>query len=288
MSGDGLLGPAQIRSLAAELELVPSKRHGQNFVIDPNTVRRIVRLAELSPADVALEVGPGLGSLTLGLLGVCAAVTVIEIEPSLAQRLQCTVSEQLPAAVGRLTVVAGDALREPIPLPGPEATALVANLPYNVSVPVLLRLLADLPSIRHGLVMVQSEVADRLVATEGSRVYGVPSVKMQWFGSVSRAGSVGPKVFWPEPRVDSGLVRFVRHDPPTSNVGRVEVFACIDAAFSQRRKALRSALADWAGGRPHADAILAQADVDPGLRGEALTLAAFVRIADARAALQPT
>lgn len=288
MSGDCLLGPAQIRSLAAELDLVPSKRHGQNFVIDPNTVRRIVRLAELSPGDGTLEVGPGLGSLTLGLLGACASVTAIEIEPSLAARLPRTVAEQLPAAVGRLTVVADDALRVPMPLPGPEPTALVANLPYNVSVPVLLRLLADVPSIGHGLVMVQSEVADRLVAREGSRVYGVPSVKMQWFGEVSRAGSVGPKVFWPEPRVESGLVRFVRHDPPASEVGRAEVFACIDAAFSQRRKALRSALADWAGGRMQSDAILAHAAVDPGLRGEALTLAAFVRIADSRAALQPT
>lgn len=281
-----LLGPAQIRALAAELDLRPSKRHGQNFVIDPNTVRKIVRLAELTDADAVVEVGPGLGSLTLGLLEQCQSVTAIEIEPLLADRLGATVAEHQPNNVERLTIITGDAMTVPVPLAGPEPSALVANLPYNVSVPVLLRMLADLSSISHGLVMVQAEVAQRLTAGPGSRIYGVPSVKMQWFGTATRAGSVGPKVFWPEPRVDSGLVRFVRGQAPETASTRQDVFACIDAAFSQRRKTLRSALATWAGGSGNVDQILRQAGVDSSQRGETLKLSDFVAICDARAVLR--
>lgn len=281
MSEDGLLGPAEIRELAAKLDLRPSKKHGQNFVIDPNTVRKIVRLAELSPDDVALEVGPGLGSLTLGLLNAVSHVTAIEIEPLLAQQLPETVAERLPAAADRLLVVEADALRVS-DVPGPAPTALVANLPYNVAVPVLLSLLGSIESLSSGLVMVQAEVADRLVAAPGSRIYGVPSVKMQWFGTASKAGSVGPKVFWPEPRVDSGLVRFVKGEPPVCESSREEVFSVVDAAFSQRRKALRSALAAWAGGTARADEYLQAAGIRALDRGEVLRIEDYSRIADAR------
>lgn len=287
-SDGGLLGSAQVRALAAELGLRPSKKRGQNFVIDPNTVRKIVRLAELTPDDVALEVGPGLGSLTLGLLSACSHVTAIEIEPLLAGRLAQTVAERLPAAVDRLTVVAADALAPPLPLPGPPPTALVANLPYNVAVPVLLTLLGELESLAGGLVMVQLEVAERLVAGPGSRVYGVPSVKLAWYGQARKVGVVGPNVFWPAPRVDSGLVRFTRHAPPPCRASRDDVFSCVDAAFSQRRKALRSALETWAGGVEPADEILKRAGVRPLARGEVLGIEDFVRLADARLALQLT
>lgn len=288
VSNGGLLGPVEVRALAAELGLRPSKKHGQNFVIDPNTVRKIVRLAELTPDDVALEVGPGLGSLTLGLLSACSHVTAMEIEPLLAGRLVQTVTERLPAAADRLTVVQADALRPPLPLPGPTPTTLVANLPYNVAVPVLLTLLGALESLDSGLVMVQLEVAERLVAAPGSRVYGVPSVKMAWYGHARKVGVVGPKVFWPQPRVDSGLVRFSRHTPPPCQVPREAVFSCVDAAFSQRRKALRSALETWAGGVEQADEILKLAGVRPLARGEVLGIEDFVRLADARSALQLT
>ena len=288
MSQDQLLGPAEVRLLAASLDLRPSKRYGQNFVIDPNTVRKIVKLAALELDDVALEVGPGLGSLTLGLLQACTHVTAIEIEPALARQLPKTVHQRLPSAADRLQVIEGDALRVALPLPGSPPSALVANLPYNVAVPVLLHLVAEIPSIGSGLVMVQSEVAQRLAATPRSKVYGIPSVKMQWFGSVSRVGSVGPKVFWPEPRVDSGLVRFERRRPPVCDSSRAEVFACIDAAFSQRRKALRSALAGWAGGNQRAEQILVAAGISPLDRGESLTIGDFSRISDMRSTLAPT
>ena len=288
MSGDGLLGPSEIRALAAALNLRPSKRRGQNFVFDPNTVRKIVRLAQLEPGDVALEVGPGLGSLTLGLLPACSHVTAVEIEPALAAQLTATVADRLPGSADRLTVVEADAMHVADSLPGPSPTALVANLPYNVAVPVLLTLLGAIPTIRKGLVMVQAEVAQRLAAEPGSRIYGLPSVKMQWYGTAHRVGSVGRRVFWPEPRVDSGLVRFERHTPPDSESTREEVFAVIDAAFSQRRKALRSALTDWAGGTQEADDILHRAGIAPLVRGEVLVVEDFSRIADARAALRRT
>lgn len=283
-----LLGPAEIRRLAADLDLTPTKRHGQNFVLDPNTVRRIVRLAELAPDDVVVEVGPGLGSLTLGLLDVAREVIAVEIDTRLATQLPLTVAHR-SAAGGNLRVLAADALtvsQEDLGKPTP--TAFVANLPYNVAVPIVLHLLAELPAVNKGLVMVQLEVAARLAAEPGSRIYGVPSVKMQWFGSVSSVGTVGPKVFWPEPRVDSGLVRFVRGEPPVCSSSREEVFAAIDAGFSQRRKKLRSALSTWAGGLPQADTILRNADINPDARGEDLTLVEFAAISDARSALVAT
>lgn len=275
-----LLGPAEVRALARDLGLRPTKTLGQNFVIDANTVRRIVRASEVGPHDVVVEVGPGLGSLTLALLESGARVVAVEVDPLLAARLPRTVAERAPADVAeRLTVVAADALAISA-LPA-EPTALVANLPYNVSVPVLLHLMAAFPTIARALVMVQLEVADRLAAEPGSRVYGVPSVKARWFGDVRRVGLVGRTVFWPAPNVDSGLVEVVRTSPPRDDVTREAVFAVVDAAFSQRRKMLRSALASWAGGSDRAVEILTEAGVAPTARGEALTVADFASIAAA-------
>jgi 16S rRNA (adenine1518-N6/adenine1519-N6)-dimethyltransferase len=278
---DGLLGPAEVRDLAARLDVRPRKALGQNFLHDANTVRRIVRTAALAEGDVVLEVGPGLGSLTLGLLPAAAAVLAVEIDAVLAAALPSTVDSRSPGYAGRLTVLAADALALP-DLPDPQPTALVANLPYNVAVPVVLRLLARLPSLRHGLVMVQAEVADRLTAAPGSKVYGVPSVKLAWYAAARRAGPVPRAVFWPVPNVDSGLVAFTRREPP-SGADRAEVFAVVDAAFAQRRKTLRAALAGWAGSPARAEEILRAAGVDPGARGEALGVAAFARIASAAA-----
>ena len=281
MTSSQLLGPAEVRALAAELRIRPTKQLGQNFVIDPNTVRRIVRTAELRDDDVVLEVGPGLGSLTLALLPFCASLVAVEIDPALAGRLPRTVNERAPDLAHRFSVVNADALRV-IELDGVAPTALVANLPYNVAVPVLLHLLEAFPSIRRTLVMVQSEVADRLAAPPGSRTYGVPSVKAQWYASVTRAGAVGRAVFWPAPNVDSGLVALDRREPPGTSATREDVFAVVDAAFAQRRKGLRAALANWAGSAPAAEDTLRAAGVDPLTRGEALTVADFARIAEAR------
>jgi 16S rRNA (adenine1518-N6/adenine1519-N6)-dimethyltransferase len=272
-----LLGPADVRRLATDLGLRPTKALGQNFVVDANTVRRIVRTANVGSADVVLEVGPGLGSLTLGLLPEVARVVALEVDPTLAGALPATVAQFAPTVVERLDVVHADALRV-TDLPGPDTTALVANLPYNVAVPVLLRLLETAPTLRHGLVMVQKEVADRLAAPAGSRVYGVPSVKVAWYATVRPAGTVSRTVFWPVPNVDSGLVGFVRREPPR-DVERKHVFAVIDAAFAQRRKTLRAALSRWAGSPAAAEATLRAAGVDPGARGEQLDVDDFARIA---------
>jgi len=286
-----LLGPAEIRELGARLRVAPAKSLGQNFVHDPNTVRRIVRLAGLDPDEPVLEVGPGLGSLTLGLLDAGARVLAVEIDPVLAGALGATVAAHTtPARAAALRVVHADALTVPAATLGRPA-ALVANLPYNVAVPVLLRLLADLPSLRHGLVMVQREVADRLVAGPGSRTYGVPSVKLAWYAAARLAGRVPPSVFWPVPNVDSGLVAFERRDPPVvPDAGvpadRVATFAVIDAAFAQRRKTLRGALAGWAGSATVAAEVLRAAGVDPGTRGEALPVQRFAAIAAAGAAVR--
>jgi 16S rRNA (adenine1518-N6/adenine1519-N6)-dimethyltransferase len=271
-----LLGPAEIRSLAAQLNLRPRKTLGQNFLHDANTIRRIVRTAELQADDVVLEVGPGLGSLTLGLLAAGHTVTAVEIDPVLAAALPGTVAVHLADAP--LTVVTADALRIHT-LPGAAPTALVANLPYNVAVPVVLHLLGALPSLRTGLVLVQAEVADRLAAPPGSKVYGVPSVKTAWYATASRAGAVSRSVFWPVPNVDSGLVRLVRHEPPAVDVDRPAVFSVIDAAFAQRRKMLRPALANWAGSAANAEDILRTAGIDPTARGETLTITQFAQIA---------
>ncbi len=272
--------------MAASLGLRPTKTLGQNFVIDPNTVRRIVRVADVHADDVVVEVGPGLGSLTLALLPEAARVVAVEVDPSLAGILPATVAEHAPALADRLDVVRADALKV-ADLPGPPPTALVANLPYNVAVPVLLHMLENFPSLRRVLVMVQKEVADRLAAEPGSRVYGVPSVKAAWYAKVSHAGSIGRSVFWPMPNVDSGLVLLERHAEPwnTSTAGapRRAVFAVIDAAFAQRRKTLRAALKGWAGSSSAAEEALRLAGVDPSSRGEQLRIEDFARIAAAKA-----
>ena len=283
-AGPRLLGPAEVRQLAHRLDLRPTKQRGQNFVIDANTVRRIVRESGITGDDVVLEVGPGLGSLTLALLGVARRVIAIEIDESLASLLPETVADYAPDHADRFEVVHGDALRV-TDLPGAPPTALVANLPYNVSVPVLLHLLHLLPSLERGLVMVQAEVADRLAAGPGSKVYGIPSVKAAWYADVRRAGTVGRNVFWPAPNVDSGLVAWTRRDPPVTTATREQVFAVVDAAFAQRRKGLRGALRDLAGSTERASAALEAAGVAPLARGESLGVAEFVRIAESLAAL---
>jgi 16S rRNA (adenine1518-N6/adenine1519-N6)-dimethyltransferase len=278
-AGPRLLGPAEVRLLAERLGLRPTKQRGQNFVIDANTVRRIVRASGVTAEDVVLEVGPGLGSLTLALLDTVSRVVAVEVDPVLAGALPGTVATYAPGRADRLEVVEADAMRVR-DLPGPPATALVANLPYNVSVPVLLHLMSTVPSLRHGLVMVQAEVADRLAAPPGSRTYGVPSVKAAWFGDVRRVGSVPRTVFWPAPNVDSGLVAWTRREPPAGSATREEVFRVIDAAFAQRRKTLRSTLKQLAGSAEAAEAALAVAGVDPMSRGEALSVEDFARIAE--------
>ncbi|SDN32640.1 dimethyladenosine transferase [Geodermatophilus siccatus] len=235
-----------------------------------------MRTAELTPEDVVLEVGPGLGSLTLGLLPVVAHVTAVEIDPRLAALLPRTVAERAPEPADRLTVVEADALRIR-EVPGPAPTALVANLPYNVAVPVLLHLLELLPTLRRALVLVQAEVAERLAAAPGAPAYGVPSVKAAWYGDVRRAGNVGRRVFWPEPNVDSGLVALDRRPPPPGD--RAATFAVVDAAFATRRKGLRAALARWAGSPAVAEARLRAAGIDPTARGEQLSVEDFARLA---------
>jgi 16S rRNA (adenine1518-N6/adenine1519-N6)-dimethyltransferase len=278
-AGPILLGPADVRALASRLGVRPTKQRGQNFVIDANTVRRIVREALLHRDDVVVEVGPGLGSLTLALLAEVARVVAIEIDPVLASALPETLTTYAPDLAGHCEVLAADALRIDA-VPGPPPTALVANLPYNVSVPVLLHLLALLPSLEKGLVMVQAEVADRLAAAPGSKVYGVPSVKTAWYVDVRRAGAIGRTVFWPAPNVDSGLVAWVRRKPPVTTASREQVFRVVDAAFGQRRKALRGALRTLAGSGEAATTALTAAGIDPLARGESLTVEEFARIAE--------
>jgi len=276
--GQGLLGASDVRALAAELGIRPTKKLGQNFVIDPNTVERIVRSARVGASDVVLEVGPGLGSLTLALLPNVERVIAVEIEPALAERLPRTALERVPEFADRLTVVQADALRIET-LPG-APTALVANLPYNVAVPVVLHLLATFPSLSSVLVMVQKEVAERLAAGPGSRTYGVPSVKARWYCDVEAAGNIGTSVFWPAPHVESGLVRMTRREPPNCVSDRESVFMVVNAAFAQRRKTLRAALAAFAGGPGKAESALVGAGIDPSLRGEQLSVEDFARLAD--------
>lgn len=274
-----LLGAAEVREIACQLEVRPTKQRGQNFVIDPNTVRRIVRESEIDPDDVVVEIGPGLGSLTLALLDVARQVTAVEIDPVLARALPATISRFAPNQAANFTIIEADGLRLNS-LPGESPTALVANLPYNVSVPMLLHFFALLPSLRHGLVMVQAEVADRLAAPPGSRTYGVPSVKAAWYSKVRRAGAIGRNVFWPSPNVDSGLVAWTHRPPPPTTASREQVFDVIDAAFAQRRKALRSALSLLFGSPIDAEQALRRAGIDPLARGEQLDVAAFARIAE--------
>lgn len=276
-----LLGAGEIRELAARHGIRPTKQWGQNFVVDGNTVRRIVRVAGVGPGDTVVEIGPGLGSLTLALLPTVDRVVAIEVDPALAGALPETVARHAPALVDRLEVVQADALTVH-DLPGPPPTALVANLPYNISVPVVLRFLEHHPTLRTILVMVQLEVAERLAAGPGSKTYGVPSVKAAWYADVRLAGRVSRSVFWPVPNVDSGLVALTRREPPVTGATREEVFACVDAAFAQRRKTLRAALASWAGSPALAEAALVAAGVDPRTRGEMLDVTAFAAIASAR------
>ncbi|MBM7798083.1 16S rRNA (adenine1518-N6/adenine1519-N6)-dimethyltransferase [Microlunatus panaciterrae] len=268
-----------MRELAGRLALRPTKQRGQNFVTDANTVRRIVAVSGVGPDDVVLEVGPGLGSLTLGLLDVVERVVAVEIDPLLADALPATVASRRPDRAAALTVITGDAMRiEDLPRPWP--TAVVANLPYNVSVPVLLHLLATFDSWQHGLVMVQAEVADRLAASPGSKIYGIPSVKMAWYAETTRVGTVPPSVFWPVPNVESGLVAIRRRPIPETTASREQVFRVIDAAFAQRRKMLRSALSGLVGSSAAASAVLQAAGVDPQARGEVLEVTDFARIAE--------
>ncbi|MDF3043968.1 MAG: rRNA ((1518)-N(6)/adenine(1519)-N(6))-dimethyltransferase [Ornithinibacter sp.] len=280
-SDASLLGAAEVRELAARHGIRPTKTWGQNFVVDGNTVRRIVRVAGVGAGDTVVEVGPGLGSLTLALLPVVERVVAIEVDPTLARALPGTVAAHARSLADRLEVVQADALAVSS-LPGPAPTALVANLPYNVSVPVVLRFLEHFPTLRTLLVMVQMEVAERLAAPPGSRTYGVPSVKAAWYADVRLAGSVSRSVFWPVPNVDSGLVALRRRPPPRTTASREQVFACVDAAFAQRRKTLRAALATWAGSPARAETALLAAGIDPRTRGEQLDVAAFAAVAAAR------
>ncbi|MFG2293735.1 16S rRNA (adenine(1518)-N(6)/adenine(1519)-N(6))-dimethyltransferase RsmA [Streptomyces sp. NPDC048603] len=283
---DALLGPADIRELAAVLGVRPTKQKGQNFVIDANTVRRIVRTAEVRPDDVVVEVGPGLGSLTLALLEAADHVTAVEIDDILAAALPATIEARMPAKKDRFALVHSDAMHVQ-ELPGPAPTALVANLPYNVAVPVLLHMLDRFPTIERTLVMVQAEVADRLAARPGNKVYGVPSVKANWYAEVKRAGAIGRNVFWPAPNVDSGLVSLVRRTEPVKTTAtKSEVFAVIDAAFAQRRKTLRAALAGWAGSAVAAETALTGAGISPQARGESLTVEEFAAIAEHKPAAE--
>ena len=274
-----LLGAAEIRALAAELDVRPTKQWGQNFVIDANTVRKIVKAAGVTSDDVVVEIGPGLGSLTLALLESARQVIAVEIDPKLAARLPQTVRDHAPEHADKLTVIHADAMTlTSLPM---APTALVANLPYNVSVPVLLHFFETFSSITRTLVMVQLEVADRLAAQPGSKVYGVPSLKARWFGDVKKAGNIGRNVFWPAPNVDSGLVAFTRGTPPRTDVSQREVFNVIDAAFAQRRKTLRSALSGWAGSSARAEELLRAAGIDPRARGEQCDIRDFANLAAA-------
>ena len=272
-----LLGATEIRALAASLNATPTKKLGQNFVIDPNTVRRIVTQAHVGLADIVVEIGPGLGSLTLALLPNVAKVLAVEIDPVLADALPATIALHAPNLKDNLAVINADAMRI-TQLPA-NPTHLVANLPYNVSVPVVLHFLETFPSLKEILVMVQAEVADRMAAGPGSKIYGVPSVKMAWYGEVTKAGSVGRNVFWPAPNVDSGLVRLVRKGHAFDPELRDLTFTIVDAAFGQRRKTLRTALGSALGAPQNVESILRDAGIDPGLRGEQLSLQDFVAIA---------
>jgi 16S rRNA (adenine1518-N6/adenine1519-N6)-dimethyltransferase len=270
-----LLTPTEIRELASKLDLKPTKKLGQNFVTDQNTVKKIVRTSKVNKDSIVLEVGPGLGSLTLALLATGAKVFAVEIDQRLAELLPITAKAK-GFSGDQLEVINKDAL-EITNNEVQNPNVLVANLPYNVSVPVIIHILETFPSIENYLVMVQSEVADRLAASPGSRTYGSPSVKLQWYGEVSKAGSVSRSVFWPVPNVDSDLVQITRKKDVDQSI-RKELFAVVDAAFSQRRKMLRSALSSMCAGSEKASEILESAQIDPQLRGEALNVDDYVRL----------
>ena len=274
-----LLGAADVRALAAKLDVVPTKKLGQNFVTDPNTIRRIVTAAKLTGDETVVEIGPGLGSLTLGLLEVAKRVIAVEIDGKMAAALEATIAKRAPGKVFEL--VHEDALRVTELPHNPDA--LVANLPYNISVPVLLHFLEHFASIQTGLVLVQAEVAHRLAAGPGSKVYGIPSVKLAWYADAVLAGNIGRSIFWPVPNVDSALVYFAKRAVPLGDEAlRLATFDVVNHAFAQRRKTVRQALATWAGSPAAAEVILVKAGVDPSARGEVLTVHDFVRIAGAR------
>ena len=254
---------------------------------DSGTLRKIVAHAGVVAGDHVLEIGPGLGSLTLALLEAGAYVSAVEIDPVLAAALPATITDRSDSS--RFAVVERDALdlraQDIAVPPGLDSftpTLLVANLPYNVAVPAILTALERIDSLRVVDVMVQLEVADRLAAEPGSRTYGVPSAKAAWYADASRGPTIGRSVFWPVPNVDSALVKLVRREQPDAD--RDEVFAVIDAAFSQRRKTLRQALAAWAGSPAQAERILLAAGIDPRRRGETLAIDDFVAIWRARRA----
>ena len=271
-----LLGAVEIRELATSLDLKPTKKLGQNFVVDANTCRKIVKLGDVTDRDISLEIGPGLGSLTLALLEVSKSVVAVEIDDRLAKQLPITV-ERHNLDNAKLIVVNQDAMQlNSLPV---KPDVLIANLPYNVSVPVLLNILEFFPSINRGVVMVQSEVAERLVAKANNKEYGSPTVKANWWADLSWAGPVSRSVFWPVPNVDSALVRFDRHTPIGNEAERVKCFKVIDHAFAKRRKMMRSAISEIFGGSVPAEAALIRAGVDPTIRGEALTVAQFAQIA---------
>lgn len=278
LSQPRLLGAADVRRLAESCGIRPTKQRGQNFVHDANTVRRIVKASGISADDVVVEIGPGLGSLTLGLLEIGSHVTAVEIDEVLADQLPSTIREHAPDQADSFDLVLGDAMKVTT-LPGPEPTALVANLPYNVSVPVLLTFFERFPSIRTGLVMVQAEVAHRLAAGPGSKTYGIPSVKAAWYADMKLAGSVGRNVFWPMPNVESSLVSWTRHEPLGGEDLRRRTFDVADAAFAQRRKTMRAALAHLAGSGAAAEEALLRAGISPQARGEQLTVEEFSRLA---------
>ena len=271
-----LLGAAEIREIAERIGLRPTKKLGQNFVVDANTCRKIVKSADVGPTDIALEIGPGLGSLTLAMLESASEVIAIEIDDRLAAELPET-AQRHGLDASNLTIINQDAMG--ITTLPKEPTVLVANLPYNVSVPVLLRFLELFPTLRSGVVMVQSEVADRLVAKPNSKVYGSPSVKATWWADLSSAGTVSRSIFWPVPNVDSSLVRFVRHQSAGDEALRKATFKIIDAAFAQRRKMMRAALSDLCGGSAAASSIIEASGIDPTIRGESLQLSDFIKIA---------
>ena len=271
-----LLGAAEIRELAAALNLTPSKSLGQNFVHDGNTCLKIVRTAGVQPDDVALEIGPGLGSLTLAMMQEAKAVVVVEIDKRLADQLPITAAKHADNPE-KLTVINKDVLQiDSLPI---DPTVLIANLPYNVSVPVFLHMLEKFPTLRTGVVMVQAEVADRLAAQPSTKEYGVPSVKAAWWAEVTGAGVVSRQIFWPVPNVESKLVAFTRRATPGDEALRRRTFEIIDLAFAQRRKMLRSALSSRYGGSAPAEVVLSAAGIDPTLRGEALEISSFVEIA---------
>ena len=271
-----LLGAQEIRILAKELGVVPTKKLGQNFVIDPNTIRKIVSVAKLTGSEKVVEIGPGLGSLTLGLLEVVNDLVAVEVDSKMAVAIAETVKRKTVAK--NFQLVHADALKV-VELPF-KPDALVANLPYNISVPVLLHFLEHFPSIQKGVVLVQAEVAHRLAATPGSKVYGSPSAKLAWYAISNLAGNIGRSVFWPVPNVDSALVYFQKREVPLGDEAlREKTFKVIDAAFSQRRKTLRQALAGFAGGPEQAEQLLIGAGISPTERGEALTIEQFVQIA---------